>query len=259
MHTRGRAPPVPGRSQVPPHLVAHRGYARRYPENTLLALREAVAAGARYLEFDVQLSADGVPVLLHDADLARTSGAPGCVFDLPVATLRQCTVGESTRFGDRFRGEMISTLAEVAAWLATVPMVTAFVEVKGESLWRFGSEAVHTAIWQALGPARAQSVLIAYDDAFLFAARLAAPVRIGWIVPVWDAEYERRARALTPDFLIIDRTRLPSATLPPGSWEWMVYEVDDADQALALGQRGIGFVETMAIGELLADARLRPP
>jgi glycerophosphoryl diester phosphodiesterase len=247
-------PPPP--SAAPPRLVAHRGYARRFPENTLLALREAVAAGARYLEFDVQLSADRVPVLLHDADLARTGGAPGRVFDLSAAALRQRAVGEPTRFGDRFRDEAVPALAEVAAWLATVPRVIAFVEVKGESLRHFGIEVVHAAIWKALEPARAQSVLIACDDAFLFAARLAAPVRIGWIVAAWDAEHERRARALAPDYLIINRTRLPSTALWTGPWEWMAYEADDADQAVALGRRGIGFVETMAIGELLGDSRL---
>lgn len=247
-------PPPP--AAAPPRLVAHRGYARRFPENTLLALREAVAAGARYLEFDVQLSADRVPVLLHDTDLARTGGAPGCVFDLSAAALQRRTVGEPARFGDRFHDETVPTLAAVAAWLATVPSVVAFVEVKDESLRRFGIEAVYAALWQALEPARAQSVLIARDDAFLFAARLARPVRIGWIVAAWDAEHERRARALAPDYLIINRTRLPTTALWAGPWEWMAYEADDADQAIALGRRGIGFVETMAIGELLADACL---
>ena len=56
-------------------LVAHRGYPRRYPENTLLSLLAALEAGAEFVEFDVQMTADGVPVLLHDADLRRTGGA----------------------------------------------------------------------------------------------------------------------------------------------------------------------------------------
>ncbi len=249
------APPSPP-SPVSPRLVAHRGYARRFPENTLLALREAVAAGARYLEFDVQLSADQVPVLLHDADLTRTGEAPGCVFDLSAAALGRRAVGEPARFGARFGDERVPTLAAVATWLASVPTVTAFVEVKDESLRRFGIEAVHAAVWQALEPARTQVVLIAYDDALLFAARLAAPVRIGWILAAWDAAHERRARALAPDFLFIDQALLPATALWTGPWEWVAYEAEDAEQAIALGRRGIGLVETMAIGELLADARL---
>jgi len=51
------------------HLVAHRGWQRRYPENTLPAIKGALDAGARYIEVDVQLSADGVPVLFHDRTL----------------------------------------------------------------------------------------------------------------------------------------------------------------------------------------------
>lgn len=63
-------------------LVAHRGYAARYPENTRESLAAAVSVGAEFVEFDIQLSADGVPVLLHDADLDRTAGRRGTVFDL---------------------------------------------------------------------------------------------------------------------------------------------------------------------------------
>ena len=63
-------------------LVAHRGDAARFPENTVPALRGALDAGARWLECDVQLSRDRVPMLLHDGDLARTFDDPRSVFDL---------------------------------------------------------------------------------------------------------------------------------------------------------------------------------
>ena len=52
-----------------PELVAHRGYALHYPENTLIGIEAAIRAGARYVEVDVQLSADKVPVLFHDRTL----------------------------------------------------------------------------------------------------------------------------------------------------------------------------------------------
>ena len=61
-----------------PELIAHRGWAYRYPENTLPAIAGALGAGARYVEFDVQITADGVPVLFHDSTLDRTAGRPGC-------------------------------------------------------------------------------------------------------------------------------------------------------------------------------------
>ncbi|MGF1546037.1 MAG: glycerophosphodiester phosphodiesterase family protein, partial [Thiotrichales bacterium] len=60
-------------------LVAHRGYALRYPENTLPAIEAALAAGARYVEIDVQLSADQVPVLFHDRSLMRMCEVTGAL------------------------------------------------------------------------------------------------------------------------------------------------------------------------------------
>lgn len=242
-----------------PELIAHRGYAARYPENTLLALRAAMDAGARWLEFDVQLSADGVPVLLHDVSLQRTAGRPERVFDLSAQQLCSINVGEPARFGERFTDAAITTLAEFAAWFSTTSSVQAFVEIKAESIQRFGVEQVHRALWSALEPVRNRCVLISYDDAFLFAARMAAPTRIGWVMSGWDDQHQQRAQALAPDFLFTNWTRLPpeSQQLWPGNWQWAVYEVTDPDQALALAARGIGLVESMAVGELLADPRLQ--
>lgn len=243
-----------------PELIAHRGYAARYPENTLLALGAAVDAGARWLEFDVQLSEDGVPVLLHDVTLQRTAERPDSVFNLCAEQLCSISVGEPARFGDRFAGTPISTLAEFADWFAVTPAVQAFVEIKSESIQQFGVETVYRAVWSALEPVHERCVLISYDDAFLFAARNAAPTRIGWVMASWDDVHQRRARALAPDFLFTNWTRLPPEPQPLwlGSWQWAVYEVTDPDQALALAARGIALVESMAIGDLLADPRLQP-
>lgn len=247
----------------PPILIAHRGYAAHSPENTLPALQAAVHAGARWLEFDVQLSADRVPVLLHDATLERTAGQPGCVFDLTARQLIAINAGEPARFGAQFTEVRIPTLAEVVAWMQTQPRVQAFIEIKTESIQHFGVEAVHAAVMRVLEPVRERCVLISYDDAFLFAARLATPrsmpMRIGWVASEWNDDCARRAHALAPDFLFTNHTRLPPELQPlwQGSWQWAVYEVTDPDHALALAARGIAFVETMAVGELLADARLR--
>lgn len=241
-----------------PTLVAHRGYAARYPENTLPALQAAVDAGARWLEFDVQLSADRVPVLLHDTTLERTAGRADSVFELSAQQLSAVAVGEPMRFGDRFSGVTVPTLADVVAWMATQPQVQAFVEIKTESLQRFGSEGVLVEVLRVLEPVRGRYVLISYDDAFLSLARQTVPMRIGWVAAEWNADYAQRARKLAPDFLFTNHTRLPPEPQPlwPGPWQWVVYEVTDPAQALALAARGIACVESMAVGELLADARL---
>jgi len=242
----------------PPILIAHRGYAARFPENTLPALQAAVQTGARWLEFDVQLSADRIPVLLHDTTFERTAGHPGSVFEFTTQQMAAISAGESGRFGVQFADVRIPTLAEVVTWLATQPQVQAFVEIKTESIQRFGAEVVHTAVMRALGSVRERCVLISFDDTFLFAARLATPMRIGWVAAEWNDEQARRAHTLAPDYLFINYTQLPPAPQPlwPGRWQWAVYEVSAPERALALAARGIDFVETMAVGELLADARL---
>lgn len=74
-----------------PIAFAHRGGANEAPENTMRSFRHAVDLGYRYLETDVQLTADGVLLAFHDDDLARTCGRPGRVAELPwaeVATAR---------------------------------------------------------------------------------------------------------------------------------------------------------------------------
>lgn len=242
-----------------PQLIAHRGYAARYPENTLPALQAAVAAGACWLEFDVQLSADHVPVLLHDTALERTAGRAGSVFDLTAQQLSAIAVGEPARFGARFAGVKIPALADVAAWLKPQSQVQSFVEIKTESVRQFGAETVLAAVVRALQPVRDRCVLISYDDAILSLARQAAPLRIGWVVAEWNDDHAQRARSLAPEFLFTNHTRLPPEPQPlwPGPWQWAVYEVTDVEQALALAARGITLVESMAVGELLADARLR--
>ncbi|MGI9308197.1 MAG: glycerophosphodiester phosphodiesterase family protein, partial [Gammaproteobacteria bacterium] len=57
-----------------PALLAHRGYQRLYPENTRESLLAAIEAGAKNIEFDVQLAGDGVPMVVHDDNLKRTAG-----------------------------------------------------------------------------------------------------------------------------------------------------------------------------------------
>lgn len=69
-------------------VTAHRGLSGCFPENTTLAMRKAIQAGADMLEFDLRVSRDGVPVLLHDATLNRTSDLQGRPEELNLEELR---------------------------------------------------------------------------------------------------------------------------------------------------------------------------
>jgi glycerophosphoryl diester phosphodiesterase len=113
-------------------LIAHRGFSAIAPENTRAAFIAAIEHGANAIECDVQLSADGLPILIHDATLDRTTDGTGNVRDLPVAALKQLDAG--LWFSDRFVGERIPTLAETFDLLQDRP-VSLYAEVKQADDW----------------------------------------------------------------------------------------------------------------------------
>lgn len=92
-------------------VTAHRGHARAAPENTLSAIRKAIDSGADYAEIDVQQTADGVIVLLHDRDLKRVAGDSRRLADLTYDEVRKLDVG--SWFSPAFADERVPTLAEV--------------------------------------------------------------------------------------------------------------------------------------------------
>lgn len=92
-------------------IIAHRGYSAIAPENTLPAFLAALQHGAHSVEFDVQLSADGVPVAFHDITLDLLAGISGSVADLTLSQLQELDVGSG--FSDRFVDTRIPTLSQV--------------------------------------------------------------------------------------------------------------------------------------------------
>lgn len=110
-------------------IVAHRGAAVLAPENTLAAFQAAIAQGVDFLETDVQLTADGVPVLMHDAELDRTTNGRGLLAAHTLEQVRALDAG--SWFAPEFAGERIPTLEEFVALLGPAP-TRAFIELKGE-------------------------------------------------------------------------------------------------------------------------------
>lgn len=108
-------------------VVAHRGNRVAAPENTIAALREAVELGADAIEFDVRLTRDGVPVLMHDADLDRTTDARGRVSSYLLADLAKVNAGARFPRKDGAGSHPIPTLEEVLDTFRDTPMV---IEVK---------------------------------------------------------------------------------------------------------------------------------
>lgn len=104
--------------------IGHRGAAGEAPENTLAAFDLALRQGAHGIEFDVHLSSDGVPVVIHDGRLERTTSGSGLVSAVPLAVIKRLDAGSwfnrryPARAHHRFSGLKVPTLAEVLAWVA---------------------------------------------------------------------------------------------------------------------------------------------
>ena len=98
-----------------PLWIAHRGAGKLAPENTLAAFREGARHGYRAFECDVKLSADGVPFLLHDDTLERTTGQRGVAGDRTWAELARTDAG--SWHSPAYAGEPIASLDAVAAYV----------------------------------------------------------------------------------------------------------------------------------------------
>ncbi len=231
-----------------PELIAHRGWPHRHPENTLPGIEAALRAGARYVEVDVQLSADGVPVLFHDASLMRLCGAPGAVADHTLAALA------ARRFLNARDEVEIPTLSALASMLEDWPDVIPFIEIKPETLAVFGIEAVYWRVEHDLASLAGRAVLISFDTAFLLAARRHGWPVLGAVVELWAERAHPLLPEIAPEYLFTDVDHLPATG--PLAWcgaRLAVYEVSDPALALELARRGVDLVETFAIGEMLAQ------
>jgi len=156
-----------------PRLIGHRGGGTLAPENTLAAMRKASELGFGGVEFDVMLSADGVPVLIHDETLERTTSGRGEVSATSYAQLLNLDAG--AWFGSRYRGERVPTL-EQAGRLCVELGLWANIEIKPAS--GFERETAQTAcelvgkLWTGASP---RPLLSSFQGVCLEVARYAAP------------------------------------------------------------------------------------
>jgi glycerophosphoryl diester phosphodiesterase len=173
-----RRPPILAR---PPLIVAHRGFAAAHPENTLLAFRAALATGADALECDVRLSADGVPVVIHDATLDRTTDGTGPVARRSWRELARLDAG--AWFSTAAGGETIPRLSDLLALVRTAgTTVRLFVEVKDGEGERPGITAAVVAAIRATGMCERAALGSFRTDVLAAAAALAPDVERHQIV-----------------------------------------------------------------------------
>jgi len=233
-------------------LVGHRGWPAVAPENSLEGMTAALATGTRWVEFDVQLTSDGVPIVIHDRGLGRTGTAPTRVLDSDWATLAGAPVHQPSRWGDRYLGAQLPMLTQMVDLIIAQHHACAFVDVRPQSVRRHGARATLDAIAPICSPAGERLILISFDQAFVALAK-AASMRCGWIIRSWSEGTCRALAELSPEFVFCRYDRLPGGELPAGPWRWAVYTVDAPDRALELMARGVQLVETDDIGRMRGE------
>lgn len=107
------------------NIYAHRGYSGAFPENTLAAFAAALTLGVDGIELDVHCTADGIPVVIHDRDVARTTNGSGNVDEWPLETIVTLNAGS---------GERVPTLAAVLELVSSRAHLD--IEVKGTGIER---------------------------------------------------------------------------------------------------------------------------
>jgi glycerophosphoryl diester phosphodiesterase len=118
-----------------PLILGHRGASALAPENTIAAFSRAVKDGADGIEFDVRLSRDGVPVVIHDATLKRTGMIDGVVSDLTASQLQKIDVGSwfankrNQALRQSYEGERLPSLARVLKFFRNLKGVL-YIEMK---------------------------------------------------------------------------------------------------------------------------------
>ncbi|MEO8262507.1 MAG: glycerophosphodiester phosphodiesterase family protein [Pseudolysinimonas sp.] len=112
----------------PAFVAAHRGDRADAPENTIPAFEAAFANGLEVVETDVQLTADGFPVLLHDPTVDRTTDGTGAIADLTLAQVQALDAG--SWFDPSYAGTRVPRLGEFLDLLSATPHTRALVELK---------------------------------------------------------------------------------------------------------------------------------
>jgi len=235
-------------------LIGHRGEPENWPENSLAGFEAVLSAGARYIETDVQLTADSIPVLSHDPSLLRVAGQNIIITETSYKTVSAIPAGYQERFGDQYRDFRVTRLDEFVDMLKQWPRARAFVELKHASLKVHGHARVIEIVMNTIRPVETQCVLISFEYEALVYTREHYGIPIGWVLPEWSAGNQSRAIDLAPEYLFCNRKRLPQETEPlwQGPWQWAIYTVNDAGEAKAYLDRGIQLIETNVIRQLLS-------
>lgn len=235
-------------------IIAHRGFSARAPENTLVSLELGIDAGADAVEFDLHSTQDGVPVLLHDSTLDRTTDGSGPIHRRTLDEVTQLDAG--SWFDPAFAGEPVPTLASVLASVGTL-VARVYAEVKRnprpEDVARLTEVVLDAGLLHS-------TVFISMDwDALDGVRRVAPTARVGYIVDKRRRADEALERAAGDPLALLDfdarillrhpetAARARAAEIPLATWT-----VDSPEDASRLLDMGVPRITTNQVADLVA-------
>ena len=209
-------------------IYAHRGSSGTEPENTIRAFRQAITDGAGGVELDVHMSSDGVPVVIHDRDVSRTTNGQGNIDELNLGTIKGLNAGG---------GEKVPTLTEVLHLVAS--KLKLYVEVKQAGI-------AQTVIDVLEGYPNADWLIASFDlDTLRQARSISAtaelwPISVTLTDDILECAAEVRATAVSLNSIGATAEtvkRLADAGL--GLAVWTVNDVAEAQRVRQLGAVGL--------------------
>ena len=239
-------------------IIAHRGASGHAPEHSVAAFDIAIEMGADYLEFDVQLTADGVPIVFHDLVSTRTLRGierHGVISEMAFEQLRHADTGswfneDAVAGSVRFEGQSLLTLSEVLERYRHLARFAIELKSNDDSKsgieWKVlrtladhqllsNSRRVVVMSLSAVSPARLHSLAPGFDLVQLFYDHENSAEILGRLHHV-----RRYARRIGPHYSQVTEELVKAAHAEGlGVWTWAVNEVDEMERLLAAGVDGI--------------------
>ena len=219
-----------------PRIIAHRGASSLAPENTIAAFSKAMEVGARWFEFDVDITGDGSLIVIHDDTLDRTTTGSGSYYQLGFSDIRRLDAGRW--FSDTYRFERIPEAADVLAF-AYAQQMGANLEIADQKV-----------------PSRL--IVSSFDHDLLAAFHEACPtVALGWLIEHASEEWREGAAALGATAIhpgVEGLTASDVRAMRDAGFDVNVWTVNDVEQARELASWGVTGIFTDRPQDFPAEA-----
>ncbi|WP_444895102.1 glycerophosphodiester phosphodiesterase family protein [Microbulbifer sp. SSSA005] len=211
-------------------LIAHRGDKTRQPENTIAAFEAAHNLGACAIQCDIRFSADGIPWCFHEDSLHIPGNDQSQVFH----SLRD----------SQLHHQSINRFIELVDWASCHRHLDWFIGISPANIAATGFVTAVKKLMELMRSENESFALLTADCRSLRAAR-----NMGWHRVALEINSVSRCLSadivtLAPEYLLIRDSQVECDELPPGPWQWVVYEINSTEEAVLWRKRGAHHILT---------------